>query len=839
MTPDRYQLVKRIFTMAAAADGAARCALLERECGGDAALRAEIESLLLQDQANDGFLNQAPVLEIQQILSAAKQSGGRPTAPRPERIGQYRILDVLGEGGMGVVYLAEQDNPRRPVALKVIRPGVASESMLRRFQYEAQLLGRLHHPGIAQIYEAGAADTGCGAQPFLAMELVKGLPLRDYVNQHELTIRQKLELLAKICDAVHHAHQKGIIHRDLKPGNILVEDLDRKAEGLPSPGFAAQPKILDFGVARAIEGADDPGRERTIAGQLVGTIAYMSPEQLAGEHDDIDIRTDVYSLGVLYYELLSGRPPHDLERKRLPECMRAVLEDEIRPLGARDKSLRGDLQTIVAKALEKNRARRYQSALELAEDTRRFLSDRPIAARPPSTSYFVRKFVKRNKIMVSSAVVAVILGAAGLTWHIDQLAQAHDNLLVTGQLRQEMEDPLKPAISDTRSLALVSDTARFVERKDAGEAARIHNSLGLNYMKMSLYPEARFELSRALEIRTRINAPKRELAESHHNMGRLLFYEGRLMDSIAQYQIALQMRTKLAGENAFDHDVAQTMHHLASCYRKLGQDKTAERFAREALAMRRALLGPRHSEVAAAIVSLAMILRDQDELKEAAALFREALEIASRISAAPNQDMRVAGAMTILAECLIELGEFDEALELAEQSLRMKQEVYPKVHPSTAQTLAALARLREKQERLHDAEQLARKALRMQEATQSSNHLDLGATCALLGEILLRGGHLDEAEPFLRRALRIRLDQLPPQHRLIAQSQMTLGECITGLGRFAEAELLLLDSREILLSSHAGDGHRIRAVTERLIALYDAMGQSAKADEYRAIAPQQ
>lgn len=587
MDPDRYQLVKRVFRQVCDAAPDQRSALLEHECGGDRELIAEVESLLTRDEASDNFLGNAPTLDRAQILQVIEDVDAVPS-PRPQRIGQYRICDVLGEGGMGVVYLAEQDNPRRPVALKVIRPGVSTPSMLKRFEYEAHLLGRLHHPGIAQIYEAGTADAGAGPQPFFAMELVRGQPLTEFAAKRQLTIRDRLHLLVKVCHAVHHAHQKGVIHRDLKPGNILVE-MDSAAQGAQAVGAAAQPKILDFGVARAIDSDAANRTLHTSAGELIGTIAYMSPEQLSGDVDDIDIRADVYSLGVIFYELLAGRLPHDLRSMRLPERIRTIQEAKIAPLGRVNRALRGDLETIVAKALEKDRARRYQSALELAEDVRRFLSDQPIAARPPSAVYQFRKFAQRNKAMVTGVLLAAVVGPIALSVHVARLSEANARLPVAFQAAREMEDPLKPAVTDLDRMRAVRLSARDLERSDPATAADFQSALGLNFMKLASYSEAREALEKALAIRTRfIKSPHADLADSHYNLGRVLWYAGEYAASAEASQRALEMWQTLSqrsGDVQMTRDVGRALDQLASCYRKLGDLQDAERFAREALAL--------------------------------------------------------------------------------------------------------------------------------------------------------------------------------------------------------------------------------------------------------------
>ncbi len=315
----------------------ARIAFVQDACGVDEALRGEVESLLGADAAAGSFLDRP----------AVRTSGDGALAEADPLVGAridgFRVLRRLAVGGMGAVYEAQQENPRRRVALNVIRAGAASPESLRRFEHEAHVLARLQHPGIAQVFEAGSFDRGQGAQPFFAMELIDGQPLTAFAEADRLDTRKRLELFARICDAVHYAHQRGVIHRDLKPGNVLV-------------GADGGPKILDFGVARVTDADVQATTLHTHSGELIGTVPYMSPEQVLGDADQIDTRSDVYALGVMLYELLSGRLPHDLRDKAIPEAARIIREDEIRPLSSVNRIFRGDLETVVAKALDLSRS---------------------------------------------------------------------------------------------------------------------------------------------------------------------------------------------------------------------------------------------------------------------------------------------------------------------------------------------------------------------------------------------------------------------------------------------------------------------------------------------------
>jgi tetratricopeptide (TPR) repeat protein/predicted Ser/Thr protein kinase len=774
MSDERTRRAEAIFT--AALERGDRAAYLDEACGDDDALRKEVESLLAHHDASTGFLA-SPAIEAER---------GEPAAPHPaplapgDRIGGFRVIEVIGEGGMGVVYRAEQEQPRRTVALKVIRPGAASPRMLDRFRHEAELLARLQHPGIAQIYEAGTADTGAGPQPFFAMELVDGRPLLDHADARDLDTGQRLELLARICAAVHHAHQKGVIHRDLKPSNILVD-----AEG--------QPKVLDFGVARATDTDLRTTTKRTELGQLIGTVAYMSPEQATGDPGLIDIRSDVYSLGVLGYELLTGRLPYDLEEKLVYEAVRVIRETDARPLGTIDRGWRGDVETMLGKTLAKEKERRYQSASELAADIGRFLRNEPITARPASAVYQLRKFTRRNPALATSAAIIVVLLVVGVT-AVSRLAVSladerdHAFDLQTAaeteaEKAKRVNDVLLGMFAavdpniDGRTVLVVDLLDRAVATIDeelTGQPeieAALRDSLGTTYLNLGLYDEADPQITRAHEIRRAV------LGDDHEDTGISTLHVGLLRKEQGRFDEAEQRygearRILAAARGPEDPDTLAATNNLAETLKAQGRFAEAEPIYDEILAVQRRVLGDEHPDTLGTINNRAGILIDLGRPEEAVPLYEEMLPVVRRTFG----DAHPATLTTVnnLGSVLQDLGRREEAEPYRREAMELSRQVLSDAHPRTIVTIQAYAQLLTEMDRSDEADRLYTEAVALAEE-HLAEHWMLGYVLGGYGDHLTRVERYDEAAAALERALAILRETFGDEHPRTAVVKERMG----------------------------------------------------------------
>lgn len=794
-SPGARVTAAEVFDAAIQIDRAARASFIEARCAGDVALRSEVESLLAHFEAAGDFLETSalPVPALGRPGAAGAGPGG--LLEPGTRVGRYRILSVLGEGGMGVVYRAEQDQPTREVALKVLRPGYLSPSLLRRFEHESQALGRLQHPGIAQVYEAGTADLGPGgAQPYFAMELVRGTSLVQYAHERNLGTRQRLELVARIGDAVHHAHQRGLIHRDLKPGNILVDD-------------AGQPKILDFGIARSTNADIAVTTARTDAGQLVGTLAYMSPEQVAADPDELDTRSDVYALGVILYELLTGRLPYDVRRKSVPEAARIIRDEEPSRLSSISRTFRGDVETIVGKALDKDKARRYQSAAELSADIRRHLADEPIIARPPSARYQLAKFARRNRALVGAAAGVFLALVAGIvsvslslarTLEAERVAQDHlEEARIEAARSERVREFLRsiltaasPFTAQGRELTVreILDEASAraeQELRDMPEVgAEVHGTIGSTYLILSLYEPAELHLTLAVDCAVRaFGEPSLEASDHLSVLASLKTQTGRHEEGLALCQRAMRVDPALLEANPETH--ADILNEMGESLDALGRKAEAVETWRAALA---------------------------------------------RLQTTKDQkDPQSLTLMNNLATTLTELGQIEEAEPMLRHVAQTRRELYGELDPAYLVSLSNLAVLERRLGNLEASGELYKQVLDLRIRTLGPNHTDTGNAWNNYGTLLRQKGDREGATEAYREALRVYRDKFPGGHVRVFMTVQNLASLLQEMGHFAEAERLFAEALEASASMGGQAPMELSSVRLNYASLLVQVGRAREA----------
>jgi eukaryotic-like serine/threonine-protein kinase len=809
---------------------------------------------------------------------AAGSGGSAPTlvnhGPGGARrmIGRYRIKGLIASGGMGAVYLAVQEQPKRTVAVKVIRAGLASPAALRRFEYESQVLARMRHPGIAQIYEAGTyASEEAGEQgtpvPYFAMEYIPdALTLREYAERRRLDVRQRLGLFIKVCDAVQYGHTKGIIHRDLKPANILVDG-------------SGWPKIIDFGVARGVDSDMAGATLQTNMGQLVGTPQYISPEQCSGDPHAIDVRSDVYSLGVVLHELLSGKFPYDIGTGNIYEAARHVCEDPPVRLGVIDPQFRGDIETIVLKALEKERERRYQSVADLQEDIERHLRVQPIMARPLGPIGRAGKWVRRNRQLTAVAGIALVVLSTVSTVLIVRiisaerkatanLKMAEQNLRAARQnfelVRSMLEFKDENGASRVRSglvdvEKLLDDAADNLERKRpelASTEADFREILGVSYTGLHKLLKARQHLARVVDIRRAAlptpDTPDAALADAIHNLAAAMYWDGDYQEAYSLYQSSLEMRQRLhedelagaggdktvaaiAGRTESGNaTIAFSLTHLAACAIKLGRLDEAQAQYEQALAIRQRIFGNRHPQVAASLNNIAKLWMEREDYRTAEDYYRRSLTLITELtegrgSAGAGPDITVSHATHNLAGCLLAQDRHAEARQLFARALEIRRRILPDDHPFVGASRLGLARaaLGMGETALADAE--ARAALAIYRARLRDDHPDLADALECLGHVYFETGELNEAATLFRQAVSTGRSGLRPVSEQ-AEALLSLGRALAAQAQTGAAESALLEAKQLLGKPDNSPSPRRMRIAQALLALYEQTGQTEKRD---------
>jgi tetratricopeptide (TPR) repeat protein/predicted Ser/Thr protein kinase len=764
-----------------------RPAFVRAACNGDRCLQREVETLLEHyHAAGEEYLAQ-PVFT---------PPDATPAATLPDRIGRYDIVQVLGQGGMGTVYEAEQPQPKRRVAVKVLRGDLAGEHLLRRFQREIEVLGKLRHSGIAQIHEAGMGDVWHGgvrthALPFFAMELIRGRPLTEYANGNHADTRTRLEMFLRVCDAVQHAHQHGVIHRDLKPANILVD-------------ATGQPRILDFGVARATEPDRDGITRHTQIGQIVGTLAYMSPEQIAGDGRQLDTRSDVYGLGVVLFELLTGQLPLDCGDCSLADAARIIRDEKPRALSEANRALRGDLETVVAKALAKDPARRYQSAGEMASDIRRHLQGEMIDAKRDSALYVFRKTLFRYRWpLIALHAFMVLLGAfaiyalsqaqryrelASRERQVSQVAAAAERRADDERQQAEAQadradavkaflqmmlvaaDPTQAQPRDVTVREVLDDAARRIQSgalADQPDAeVEIRETIARTYNHLGLYESARphYEWLHG--------SSARRFGESHLETVRVLIQLAKNCAQAEDYEVA-----KTAFERCLELTVAEhgddqeltlaAMDGLGSVLARMGRAEEAESLHVEALAGVEQAFGQEHELFVATTLNLGDVYRDQGRLEEAERLYLRALELAEQLH---GEDAYV--------------------------TIRIRRQLAFFVYGQT--------------DRLEEAEELLRETLVLARLGLGVEHTETNIVLNWLSRVLRSRGKIDKAERLLREAIsefsEIRAIEIHDSLKVVYELALILA----ARGELSEAAEVLGEGIERAVKAH-GDEHRVLA----------------------------
>jgi serine/threonine-protein kinase len=831
LNQDKLLKARQIFYDALNLDGSQRINFLDEKCADDTELKDEVLSLLKSLENTKDFLEEP--------LTAVEKSEGLFTDPYlGKQIGNYIIDGEAGVGGMGIVYTGRRNDREfeQKVAIKILKHGVSSEYLLKRFQIERQTLANLQHQNIARLLDGGSTNDGL---PYLVMEFIDGIPITEYCNQNNLKITERLKLFCEVCKAVQYAHQNLIIHRDLKPGNILVTK-----NGIP--------KLLDFGIAKLIdEDLVDRNDGLTRTGVWHLTPEYASPEQIKGEK--ITTASDIYSLGVLLYQILTGQQPYKITSSSPVAISKIITEEKIlKPseklneaaeitIQAKSKHLQGDLDNIVMKAMHKDPSRRYISAEQFSEDIRRHLVELPVIAQKDTVGYRLSKFIRRHKVGFITSVGFVVFLIASLIviiWQANIASEERDRARIESQKFERVNKFLQGMLSavdpnelgrDVRVYDILEKAANDLKTdlKDQPEIeADIRRTLGNTYTNLGQYGEAKPHLYKALELNRQIYGNESpEVATSMHDLGLLYHWIGDYTLADSFYTAALVTDRKVVNEPK--QAMADVLNDYALLQSEKGNYDIAEEYFREALDIAANVNGSKNRNVASIMNNLAITLHYKNELEEAEKYYLKAQKLFIKLFGENHPE--VATTYNNLAFIYINKDELKKAEEYFNKSYELKVKLKGEDHPDIGLALNNLAAVHLKMKKYNQVESNLKNAVKQLKKTLSNDHVWLGNSYYLFGKLYCETGKLKPAENYLKKSLQIREKHLGTNYLIISQTKSQMGHCLTLQKKYNEAEKLLLETYNLAVEHLEMDNSTTLEILSNIIRLYKAWGKTERA----------